>query len=391
MIAHIFNPTNILMRFLFLLLCFAMLAACGKKNRQINLSGNPPVRINASASSAHLSLASVIDSIWYVSLQISDSTASIGRIDKILLLDHKIYIVDVRMSSVKAYDLSGKYLFDVGHLGFKKGEYRKVIDIAYNKFRNSLYVLCTSPQETIIEFSLSGEYIRNIKLEYGATGVGIEKDNLSYYFLNHGQVDDEHYGLAITDSIGNPNSFLFKSPPNINSRIGISGGLYDCNGTFYFNPPLTNTFYSLSDSVIGEQSYYIDFGKDSLPPTFKSLRHLMDSVGRYTLLSKSFVKGSDFVGFSLVDKRHFKQIFYNTKSGHIAMGDSTNIINSLLNYDVFQSHDTIMTATYLNELRYKMANSKPTDWVNLPGIYESAMASEKGNHPIIIFYKLKSF
>ncbi len=384
----------ITMRLLSIFLFFLIFSACQNqrpKHRPIN--NVKPVLINLDESQKYRSLHTVIDTIWFVSLEANDSVTSQQIIDKLFLYDKMIYTIDIRHASIKVFDLSGKYHYDVGGLGLKKGRYRKVADIAYNKFRNSIYVLCNSPSKTVFEYSVDGNFFREIHLANGASGLGIQNANTYYYYLNHGGDEEmQNYNLAVIDSNNTIKDAFFAVPANIDSRIGITGGIYACQESLYFNPPLTNTFYSLSDSVIGGECFSVSFGKDNLPGTFHSVNDLISNIHKYSHLGKSLVKGTDFIGFNFIEKGGLlKQAFYNINSKNIAKIDSSNPLNSLFHYDVFQSNDTLMTVTYMRELKKWIVGNKKIAQAQIPGLYEKILSQKSSDNPIVIFYKLKSF
>jgi hypothetical protein len=376
----------------YLFICFV----CSCSNESVNkarIVASTPIRINLSPTNTYWPMHQVIDSFWFVNLEPNDSTRSVGRADKILLVDKKIYVLDVLMTSVSAYDLQGKYLYDIGSLGLNKGQYRRVADIAYNGLHNTLYLLCNSPNRTIYEYSLSGSLIREIHLPNGATGLGIPNYNALFFYLNRGPAaNDQYYDFAITDSNSTVKDMLFSSPEHIEGRIGITGGIYSCNDSFFINPPLQNTFYSITDSIIGARKYYADFGKDSISRTFTSMDDLNASVKSFSYLGKSFVQGTDFAGFNIIEKGgYFKQVFYNRNSGHVAKADTTDPFNALFSYDIFQSHDTLFSANYVKGLKRLMKKNGESIKRRVPGLYEAVMKSKYENYPVILFYKLKPF
>lgn len=382
------------MRLLPIFLVVLIFFACqNKRPKHSPINSAKPVQINLDEFQKYRSLHTVIDTIWFVSLAANDSVTSQQIIDKLFLHDKMIYTIDIRHSSIKVFDLSGKYQYDMGGLGIKKGRYRKIADIAYNKFRNSIYVLCNSPAKTVYEYSVEGNFIREIHLANGASALGIENANTYYYYLNHGGEEEmRNYNLAKIDSNNTIKDTFFDLPANIDSRIGFTGGIYVCQDSLYFNPPLTNTFYSLSNSAIGRKCFFVSFGKDNLPKAFQSVNDLVSNIHKYSHLGKSLVIGTDFIGFNFIEKGGLlKQAFYNINSKYIAKIDSSSPLNSLFHYDIFQSHDTLMTVTYMRELKKWIIGNKKIVQAQIPGLYEKILDQKSSDNPVVIFYKLKSF
>lgn len=382
------------MRQLLLCLLYCLLSGCQRENiKNGYITKSQPIIIKLDGTTQYISLDKVVDSIWSVTLNTNDSVASIELVDKILLINKKIFILDVRHASIKAFDLTGKYLHDIGGLGVKKGLFRKISDMSYNKYKNTIYVLCNAPAKTIFEYTIDGTFIRKISLENGATGLAIGDANSFYYYLNHGgEKAFENYNLVKTDSTYTHNEVYFNVPANIKTRIGFSGGIYTCNNLIYFNPPLTNNVYSVSRSGIGKTCYLINFGTDSLPSVFKSNDDLVLNHLKYSHLGKSFVEESEFVGFNYVEKGGWlKQAFYNKSTQNIAKTDITSPINDLFRYDIFQAHDTLMTTAYIRDLKNLVKKNGGMLKAKMPDLYKAITSQENKGNPVIIFYKLKKF
>lgn len=368
-------------------------SCCTQSTGKVKIVNSTPININLDGKNAYLPIQKVIDTFWYVFLEQNDSTRSVGRVDKLLLIDKKLYVLDVLMASVSVYDLQGKYLYDIGSLGLGKGQFRRVADIAFNPVHNTIYLLCNSPNKTVYEFSLSGTLIKQIHLFNGATGIAVSNRNTLFFFLNRGETENgEFYDFAITDSNSVVKDMLFKSPAYIERRMGITGGIYACNDSAYANPPFQNTFYLFTDSSVGARKYYIDFGKDSIHHEFTSNQDLDTSLKKFSFLGKSLVLGPDFIGFNIIEKGgYFKQVFYNKNTGHIAKADTTDPVNSIFNFDIYQSHDTLFTANYVRSLTFLMEKRGESIKKNVPGLYEDVIKHRRTNQPVIMFYKLKSF
>ncbi|MDP1764017.1 MAG: 6-bladed beta-propeller [Sediminibacterium sp.] len=383
------------MRFVLLyLLIIIVLCSCQiKEIKHGQIINSDALQINLSNRENYYSLDQVVDTIWYTSLETKDSITPLRKIDKLVILNNKIYVLDIKYAAVKVFGISGKYEHDIGGLGTSKGLYIKIADLVYNKFRNTICILCNSPRKKVFEYSLNGSFLREISLENGSTAFGIRNPNAFYYFLNKGGEGlYEDYNLVLTDSGNTIKEAFFNVPENIKARIGTTGGIYACEDSLYFNPPLTNTYYALSDNGTAKSSYTISFGKDNLSSKFESLNDMMQNIRKYSHVGRSFVKDSNFVGLNYIANGAIsKQAFYSLKSKHVAIADSSNPLNYLFRNEIFQSHDTLITAAFIPQLKKWAKTHEKIVKNRLPKLYDEIMRKKESDNPILIFYKLKYF
>ena len=70
-------------------------------------------------------LSSLIDSVRYVILELTDESI-VGNIDKLVIFEDRIYILDKLTSSVFIFDMDGKYLSKISKIGNGPGEYSRL-------------------------------------------------------------------------------------------------------------------------------------------------------------------------------------------------------------------------------------------------------------------------
>ncbi|MFT4202304.1 MAG: 6-bladed beta-propeller [Chitinophagaceae bacterium] len=378
------------------LLCFILLGlySCDNKETKSNhVLDKNMVYIDINDNS--LPISQVIDSFWYIILESNDSiTTPLSNIDKLLIVDNYIYILDVKYASVKVFDINGKYEHDIGALGVSKGLYTKISDIAYNKSHNTIFILCNLPKKRLLEYTINGRFIREIFLKNGATAIALKSPNLFYYFLNNGgEGRYKDYNVLVTDSDNNVKDVFFNIPWNIDARIGFTGGLYTCGDSLYYNPPLSNVYYSLLDNGTRKSAYLISFGGDNLPSEFKSTNDMIQQIPKHSYLGKSLVMTSKFIGFNYIEKGGGRmQAYYNIKSKHIAKTDSShNSMYSLFMGEIFQTNDTLITCCTVSMLKKWLMKNKNSIKGNMTELYKDIINKNDHDNPILIFYKLKYF
>jgi hypothetical protein len=161
MINYLFNWRSSFVLFLFIFF------SCRNIKDGYIAAGDKPILINLDSSAKHYSLTEFVDSVDLVCLETNEnSTISAARgIQQVIHKDGKYFLFDGSYMAIKAFDSSGKYLYNLGKLGIGKGEFIRVDDVEYYPYDNSIMVLCNNPTK-LAEFMLDGKLIRDSRLNY---------------------------------------------------------------------------------------------------------------------------------------------------------------------------------------------------------------------------------
>lgn len=378
--------------FIFFILFFEV--ACNNQNNKDNskiIDGKTTLINLQKDDSLYYSLAKVIDVKGIINLETNDSVI-IKSVSKVIRINRNLYILDNRYSSVNVFDSVGKFLCKIGNLGTDSGHYIIITDIMYYPPRNTLWILCNEPK-AILEFSLNGKYVRKIDLRNYATSMGFKNSNLIYFFANqNGSGKYSKCNLILTDSNNHIIDAFFKTPPNINGELGFTGSIFSTqDNKLYFNPPLTNSYYSLSNNGIATKSFEVSF-KDSFPSQFQSFEDLVKKVKNYSYLGESFIANSKYLGFNYNSKNILKQAFYNIKTKHIALSNGTDTINKLFKNEIFVLNDSeLVTPLYIPILK-RILRKDSVFFINkFRGLYKSIMKKNDHDNPVLLKYQVNNF
>ncbi|WP_315823541.1 6-bladed beta-propeller [Paraflavitalea speifideaquila] len=199
---------------IFIGLVVLVLMSCNQA-RKGYIGADIPVVINLSTEIKHASLATYIDSVRLVPLEVNDNAiiSSPSGIHKILYKENKYFLLDDKYMAIKVFDSTGKYLYNMGSLGVGKGQFSRVEDMEYNPVHHSILVLCNNPCK-MIEFSLNGVLLREVRLEFWATSFAIASSNAWIFYVNQNNSKvSEDKNMILSDSNGIVQDLLFDLPP----------------------------------------------------------------------------------------------------------------------------------------------------------------------------------
>jgi 6-bladed beta-propeller len=347
-------------------------------------------QINFDSSEKTYSLASAIDSVRVVNLETNGNSliSSAPGIEKVILKDGKFFILDNKFMSIKVFDTLGKYLYDLGTSGIGKGEFRNVQDMEYYQPHNSLLALCNTPSK-VVEFSLNGKVIDDVRLNFYASSLGIQATNTRFFYVNQNRsMLAEKKDILITDSLNDVTSRLFDIPKNIPHSVKFTGGIYTTNGQVYFNPPFSYSYYLLSNDSANEV-YKINYGRKNIPKEI-SLDSLQKILKNYAFQLGTFVKTKNYIGFNYVDKR-ILLAFFNTHSGHLFTSDiKSDSLNLFFYNSVYESDGKLFMVLETNNMSAFLKRYSNTVQQRFPSLYTQLMAAKAHQNPSLILFTLKN-
>lgn len=185
----------------------------------------------------------------------------IGHIDKLLVDDKKIYILD--KSKAKAlfiYNRKGKFLHIINQTGGGPGEFTSPQDFDIDKKTGNIIIMDMNASKFIF-YSPQGEYIKEFKYDFMAVHFTLDDEN--NILTDNGNIPsgESPCYLKKMDTDGNVRGSLFPVDP---STVGITFNprepLQKFNQKMYFLPTLSNCIYVLEKET-PKLIYEIDFGK----------------------------------------------------------------------------------------------------------------------------------
>jgi len=143
-----------------------------------------------------------IDSVYYVRLELGYESI-IGRIDKVLVFENNIYILDGQTSSIFVFDMNGRYVSKICKIGNGPGEYNKLyyFDIDIEKRHIVVTDLVTYWN---IRYDMNGKYLSRKRIPINTGGFAPISNgkyvSFSRFFDNSGFYDPE-YNIFYLDSM----------------------------------------------------------------------------------------------------------------------------------------------------------------------------------------------
>jgi hypothetical protein len=365
-----------------------VLFSCKFEKEGVIDSGNP-ILINLDSGAKHYSLAEHVDSLRLVGLDTTDNAiiSDASNIQRIIHVNGKYILLDGSYMAIKTFDSAGKYLYNIGTLGIRKGQFTRVDDIEWYPNDNSLMVLCNSPTK-LAEFSLGGQLMNDTKLNFWATSVAFPSTNSRIYYVNQNKSEASgDKNILFTDSLNQIKARLFEMPKNIKAVVKFSGNLSSNNGEVYFSPAFSNTYYSLSGDT-AKSVFKFDYGAKTISADIAQAEWMRNIV-KYKFTCQTFVKNEDYLGINY-HTNVFGTAFYNLHSGNIITNDpNLDSLNLLFSNFMFQDNDRYIMLMDLSKLSGFIERNNKKIQQKFPMLYARLGQQRSNKHLGLLVFKLK--
>lgn len=214
-----------------------------------------PVAVSLDRQQENIADTTLFYSMREVRLESAPEYA-INHINKVLMADSTLYIMDKRQKRVLLFGLDGRHMGTIADIGHGRGEYVDLIDVAVDRYRRELLLLVYP--KGIMHYTLDGKFKHKDTLDVFFSEIGCDR---SFYYLH----DAGHSLMAINKETGERRNLLELDGDRA-PFCSLSGDdrLYDCGDRLFFTRYFDNNIYELTGGEVTAQ-YSIDFGKYAFP------------------------------------------------------------------------------------------------------------------------------
>lgn len=341
---------------------------------------------------AELQSSSILKNQTCVKLQSGNQQAMLGRIDRVLCADNRLFVFDKGNNKLVAFDNNGSFISStVNMVGHAKNEYIHLNDVALDDINRRIYLYCDRPyQMLIVDYDLN--VTECVPLKELLLEIAVDSEYL--YALYPDLSDFSKYDVRCyrKDNLTGDPVILIKQDKAIPNTLGIGKLLCRSGDYIYTCLPFDNTIYKIADGKIIQDwqinlgDRWFDYNKS------KDLKEMaFFSANRDTHWSIQNIIASDSdVLFNTNKTNVFRlSIKSNDCVGFLRfINDSIPFSNSLFiptsgNYDVSFS---IRAEQIVDYRKFYEDRNKPLSAGTLNSIIESYSSDD---NPLLILYNLK--
>lgn len=279
-------------------------------------------------------LSDFADSINSVRLETLDKKNLIGKVDKVLVADSLIYVLDrTKNPGVYLFSISGQYMNKIGDIGQGAGEFAEPTDFCV--LGDTVYIY-DQYQHRLNLFNTGGKYLFSRKVPFFCLGFHAFSDS-SYLFYaldadNHHLSTLVNHSVFLTDSMCSVRRYGFYREHGKYSSIWIPENFQNVGTSVYYHPPFSAAIYSIDCQGTIRLKYDIDFGQESLPEEYlleENWKRFTDETTqqKYLLFPGNFRELESWFYFSYLNNHVTHHGFYCKSDGKLML--AKGVVNNL--------------------------------------------------------------
>lgn len=312
------------------LLFSLLLIGCNNKIEESPIIENSTKVIKPQTDYTQPDIAAILDTVRFVKLELTEKSI-IGDINKLIVFEDHIYILDKLTSSLFVFNMDGKFISKIARVGHGPGEYTQ-LDFFDIDFENRQIVLTDLMGYRILRYNLEGNFISAKKIPFWIEGIApiFDKETVVYSnYRDNKHLFKQEYNVFYLDSLMQVSKAYFPynssnfNNPEIKFITPQAGSFYSYNQNQYFFSPFQVRVYQVTKEGLHSR-YLFDFGEKSFNKEYLSqkndLKSYMDKGEFYQL--SNILENDDFVIFSFYQTSHPVGHFgyYSKKSSRVICG-----------------------------------------------------------------------
>ncbi len=341
----------------------------------------------------------IINTVDFVPLETLDNNL-IGKIDKVIIFEDKIYVLDSRYTKkIWVFTSGGKFICSIGHYGRGPGEYISLVDFIIDEYEKKLLVLDNKMRKVISYNLSSGDYIDELKINFVASGFSKVDENTLSFYSNHQPTQNGNQHLVANLNLEEKSYKWFINKDEYDTMIGTKNPMCQSEGLNFISFFKDTVYRIMPDTVVPHIVF--DFGKykiskEKLKSIKKSneLIHLLQS-GYWIYGVENIVENQRFLTFDFKLGNSLVQVVYSKNTGSYYYGKgidngglSTFGIIKNLSISDNQFIGTLDASKFLrsNEIIEQVGNLEFAEKYN-----DVAKFLSVNSNPVIIFTKYNNF
>ena len=334
----------------------------------------------------------MVKSIDYIKL---DSSEPVGVIDKMIVTNDKIFIMDsFAAQQIFVFDKTGKLLFRIKNKGRGPKEYISIWDMQVDTIRNEILVNDALARSYLYYSTDDGTFLRREKGIANCYLACIDSLSINLQIPGQDFNDDENWAILVSDK----DSVLYKGfapTPLQDNNFAVNSFTYDCDGKLLFTPVYSDTVYQFMSVSIVSPKYVIHQKKSiwnlynqKIPPL--EVDKLIKQ-NNYTRYAGKFLDGESYASFEIAHKWEEyitpRPYFWDKRTDIVFAWDTADVDEDAIVHEIIRQPIAVYGDTFFGTCSPQI----PEEYrKNLsPKIKSLLECSKESDNPIVVAYTLK--
>jgi hypothetical protein len=269
-------------KLIFIFCAFVFINCTNTDNKKKQVFDTPILKVSdfSIVTSLNYEDTDYFDTVEFIKLETTNESI-LGEITQMEVFENYIYILDKRGISLKKFDLTGKYIQDIGRVGLGSGEYIAVSVFYINPDFKTINIY-DPMKESMLSYDFSGKHIKTTKLdvlEFTFVSRLSVLDNNEIFCFSHTNWQS-NCEFSILNEKNYRGKCIYQYPVKSDKQISfhITNHPYTVrNGEIHYVLMFSDTVYSYSNGEISKL-LTIETGKPTL-----ELSKIYETVSDYSI------------------------------------------------------------------------------------------------------------
>jgi hypothetical protein len=366
-------------------LCISSLCSCHQKDGQQD-EKSIPVNLE---SNKDVSLFDLFSKVEIIPIETNDPSL-ISHVDKLIVSNDTLFILDSQMAKLLAFDGQGKYLYQIGNKGKGPGEYTMASD--FDVHGNTITLL-SAIENKLFLYDKQGNFITSHRLPT-IKGACIHVKNLNNDTVALWTHDYDNRLKFYSKSAEKIIKELIEETDNVFTNLGSEVFAYES----YLFLVHDNRVFTMNDHLEVEEAYRWDFGKlNNTPkmienaPVVKSrddFRNIIDRLRSSEIVNYYFIRAGGNARYTYTklnrENRHLN-IFHDKSTKKVYLFEQTTEKVKL--FPLFWTNDYLIG--FIPDIISDINITIPDEILDSDNIQKKNVITEDDN-PVLIKYFFKT-
>lgn len=330
--------------YLFILFVLALMSCTNQSNTSYEVQ-DVEFNLETDGSVNYQRLSEIVNEVTFIPLKHSTDESLIGYIDKIIVTETYIAIMDESNKILNLYDLEGNYIRRIGKIGQGPGEY---IGLGDFQIYNDTIVVFDAPRRMILAYNMYGDFIFQKELPFQTDIFAVLNEDLWLWGLS--SYNTEQYAnsqIVLTDKNFNLLEKYVTYNKDIDHNMKLSYYFVNSNNEFVYHQGLENEVYVFSQDGTLSECFKFDFGTYNIKREYlKDMNKLWESRDSYCYLATTPLVTNKYILGVLNISGELSSFIYDKSTKAFAINSLSNYNPLMLNLPIYINNN--MVFSYFN-------------------------------------------
>ncbi|MFC2187709.1 6-bladed beta-propeller [Fulvivirgaceae bacterium LMO-SS25] len=237
----------------------------------------------------------LVENREFILLENNTSDSQLGRIDKLMLRNKRIYAMDWIYRNLLIFDMKGNLIHKFNRRGDGPGHYRQISDFDIDA-QGNLYILDAGGKQILVyDKDLNHFFSRRLTVDAERI-IFMDQDKFLLGLSPWNSLEWSGYRFAVADKEFNVSTVWDKYDDNVDQNFVFSFNFVKSENQISFNRPIENKVYLFSNEGEPLEIYNFDFGSQNVPDEVrKNLDIHLTNLWQYRFLSNFVVVHRNFI------------------------------------------------------------------------------------------------